>query len=317
MTQNLQSEQHCVEKNQAQKQLTASLGAMHAYVSPKYLYDALGSRLFELICEVPEYYLTRTEAMIFSMHEREIAEAVGQGAALIDLGAGNCRKAANLFASLEPKQYVAIDISTKFLQEAVDELQQKFPKIEMTCLGMDFSSKLKLPSTLISPNKKFFYPGSSIGNFSPPDAIAFLRQIPEITAGEGGGLLIGIDLIKDHSLLTAAYDDSLGITSAFNLNLLNHLNRLLDADFQPIDWCHRAFYNSEQCRVEMHLEARRELTVHWDGGGRSFTRGQTIHTESSYKYTHQSFVDMLQLAGFGEVKAWFDPKKLFMVCYAR
>jgi dimethylhistidine N-methyltransferase len=310
--------ENCVTQDEIQDQLVAGLLAPHAHVSPKYLYDVLGSHLFAAICELPEYYPTRTEAAIFKRYARQIATAVGPDATLIDLGAGNCSKAARLFPSLRPKQYVAIDISEKFLQEAVGALQQQFPQIKMTCLGMDFSSELELPSTLDVQRRQFFYPGSSIGNFAPLESLKFLHRIRKAIGGSDGGLLIGIDLIKDKPILNAAYDDALGVTAAFNLNLLNHVNRLLDADFWPHEWRHRAFYNDDQHRIEMHLEARQDLTVHWQHGGmRRFAQGERIHTESSYKYTEQGFIDILQQAGFGKVQTWCDERNWFMVCHAQ
>ncbi|WP_211470732.1 L-histidine N(alpha)-methyltransferase [Collimonas humicola] len=310
--------ENCVAQDEVQDQLVAGLLAPHAHVSPKYLYDVLGSRLFAAICELPEYYPTRTEAAIFEQHAGAIAAALGADATLIDLGAGNCSKAARLFPSLRPKQYIAIDISEKFLREAVAALQQQFPKIKMTCLGMDFSSELELPATLGAQRRQFFYPGSSIGNFAPLESLKFLHDIRKAINGSDGGLLIGVDLVKDKPILDAAYDDALGVTAAFNLNLLNHVNRLLAADFQPQQWRHRAFYNEGLHRVEMHLEARRDLTVHWqDGGMRRFSQGESIHTESSYKYTEQGFIDLLQQAGFGKVQTWSDERNWFMVCHAR
>jgi dimethylhistidine N-methyltransferase len=300
-------------------QLVAGLLASQASTSPKYLYDVLGSRLFAAICELPEYYPTRTEATIFEHYAAQIAQAVGVGATLIDLGAGNCAKAAKLFPSLQPRQYVAIDISEKFLLEAVVCLQQQFPHIAMTCLGMDFSTELELPPSVGRERRQFFFPGSSIGNFTPLEALKFLRRIRKTIAhDDGGGLLIGVDLIKDKAILDAAYDDALGVTASFNLNLLLHLNYLLDADFHLADWCHRGFYNPQQNRIEMHLEARNDVTVRWKNGGlRHFVQGERIHTESSYKYTQQSFIELLQQAGFGNVQTWCDPRQWFMVCHAQ
>ena len=312
--------ENCVAEDEIQHQLVAGLLATHAYTSPKYLYDVLGSRLFAAICELPEYYPTRTEAAIFKKNASQIAAAVGRDAILIDLGAGNCSKAARLFPALQPRQYVPIDISVQFLQESVNALRQQFPQIEMTCLGMDFSAELELPSSVAEQRRQFFYPGSSIGNFSPLEALMFLRRIRKAMPGgdSHSGLLIGVDLIKDHAILNAAYDDSLGVTAAFNLNLLHHVNRLLDADFRPSDWRHRGFYNADQHRIEMHLEARDDVIVHWQNGGiRRFARGERIHTESSYKYTEQGFIELLHQAGFGQVQTWRDPRKWFMVCHAQ
>ncbi|MFC5473871.1 L-histidine N(alpha)-methyltransferase [Paraherbaspirillum soli] len=311
---------HCVSLDEIANQLVAGLMSPHAAISPKYLYDVLGSRLFAAICELPEYYPTRTEAAIFEQHAAHIADAVGRGATLIDLGAGNCAKAARLFPALQPRQYVPIDISAKFLQEAVTCLQHQFPQIEMTCLGMDFSAGLELPASVPDERRQFFYPGSSIGNFTPLDALMFLQRIRKaIRPGDSGsGLLIGVDLIKDKAILDAAYDDALGVTAAFNLNLLLHVNRLLDADFRLSDWRHRGFYNAGQQRIEMHLEARSDVTVCWQNGGiRHFAQGDWIHTENSYKYTQHGFVDLLQQAGFGNVQSWCDPRQWFMVCHAQ
>ncbi|MEG2034512.1 MAG: L-histidine N(alpha)-methyltransferase, partial [Janthinobacterium sp.] len=204
-------------------------------------YDALGSKLFEAICALPEYYPTRTEAAIFARHGADIARAVGPGSTLIDLGAGNCAKAASLFPLLHPAQYVAVDISYDFLSESLSRLQQRFPHIEMTGLGLDFSSRLDLPDSVRAARRLFFYPGSSIGNFAPEQAIAFLRRLRASADGDGG-LLIGVDLIKDDAILDAAYDDALGVTAAFNLNMLRHLNGLIGADFDVRAWRHHGFF---------------------------------------------------------------------------
>lgn len=301
-------------------ELLAGLLAPQAHTSPKYLYDALGSKLFEAICELPEYYPTRTEAAIFDAYLPEIAESVGQGTTLIDLGAGNCAKAARLFSALQPTQYVPVDISVDFLRDAVGLLRQRFPQIAMTGLGLDFSSTLTLPDPVRHDKRLFFYPGSSIGNFSPDQAIAFLKRLHDACeAGKHaeGGLLIGVDLVKDKKILDAAYDDALGVTASFNLNLLLHLNHLVGADFHVCDWRHRGFFNAELNRIEMHLEARRTVTVSWHGGRRRFTEGERIHTENSYKYTKESFAKLLQQAGFSHIRTWTDTQNWFMVCHAR
>jgi dimethylhistidine N-methyltransferase len=301
-------------------ELNAGLLAPQPYASPKYLYDALGSKLFEAICELPEYYPTRTEAAIFDAYLPEIAESVGLSATLIDLGAGNCAKAARLFSSLQPAQYVPVDISVDFLRDAVQSLQQRFPQIEMIGLGLDFSSALTLPDAVRCDKRLFFYPGSSIGNFTPQQAVVFLQKLRDACRMHDrneGGLLIGVDLAKDKKILDAAYDDALGVTASFNLNLLLHLNNLLEADFNLRDWRHRGFFNEEQGRVEMHLEARRNVTVTWRGGNRRFVEGERIHTESSYKYTQESFVALLKQAGFGHARIWTDARNWFMVCHAR
>jgi dimethylhistidine N-methyltransferase len=297
-------------------ELHAGLSAAQPAISPKFLYDALGSKLFEAICELPEYYPTRTEAAIVARHGADIARAVGPGATLIDLGAGNCAKAASLFPLLHPAQYVAVDISYDFLREAIGRLQQRFPHIEMTGLGLDFSQALALPEVVCPSRRVFFYPGSSIGNFTPDEARAFLCRLRAECDAEGG-LLIGIDLVKDQAVLDAAYDDALGVTAAFNLNLLRHVNTLIGADFDVRQWRHLGFYNAPEQRIEMHLEARAALTVRWRGGERQFAKGATIHTENSYKYRLPQALGLLEQAGFATVHAWTDPDQWFALIYAR
>ncbi|MEO6354035.1 MAG: L-histidine N(alpha)-methyltransferase [Burkholderiaceae bacterium] len=297
-------------------ELQAGLLAEPAFTAPKHLYDALGSRLFEAICLLPEYYPTRTEAAIFDANLIQIAQSVGLGTTLIDLGAGNCAKAARLFPVLQPRQYVPIDISADFLAQALAPLRTCFPSIEMRGIGLDFSSSLDLPATVRQENRLFFYPGSSIGNFAPDQALDFLKRI-RAACGTDGALLIGVDLVKDKAILDAAYDDALGVTAAFNLNLLHHLNHLLGADFSVRDWQHQAFYSPQQSRIEMHLEARRPLIVRWTGGQRHFAEGERIHTENSYKYTRQSFAELLGAAGFGALRSWTDAQGWFAVMHAR
>jgi dimethylhistidine N-methyltransferase len=297
-------------------ELSEGLLARNAYTSPKYLYDALGSKLFEAICELPEYYPTRTEAAIFDEHRAAIARSVGRGSTLIDLGAGNSAKAARLFSSLQPAQYVPVDISVDFLRESVQSLQQRFPQIKMTAVGMDFSSGLALPDQVRQEKRLYFYPGSSIGNFTPQQAMEFLSRLRE-SCQLDGGLLIGVDLVKDTAVLQAAYDDAIGVTSAFNLNLLHHLNTLLGANFDARDWRHRSFFNEALSRIEMHLEARREVEVVWPHDRRCFAEGERIHTECSYKYTRESFLRLLAEAGFGEALTWTDERGWFLVCHAR
>ncbi|HEX7643335.1 MAG TPA: L-histidine N(alpha)-methyltransferase [Burkholderiaceae bacterium] len=297
-------------------ELAAGLMLRQAQTSPKYLYDVLGSKLFEAICELPEYYPTRTEAAIVEANVGEIARSVGRGSALIDLGAGNCAKAARLFPELRPAQYVAIDISADFLRDAVSRLRQRFPQIAMLELGLDFSATLDLPVGVRREKRLFFYPGSSIGNFTPEEALAFLRRIRSECRNDGG-ILIGVDLVKDKAALEAAYDDALGVTASFNLNMLLHVNRLLGADFDLRDWRHRAFFDPAQSRIEMHLVARRELSVGWAGGVRRFAEGETIHTENSYKYTRERFLALLEEAGFAKPRTWSDAQQWFMLCHAQ
>ena len=297
-------------------ELETGLLADAAHTSPKYFYDAVGSVLFEAICVLPEYYPTRTEAEIFTSHMADMAQAIGMGGSLIDLGAGNCAKAARLFPVLHPDQYVPIDISVQHLQDAVTRLQQRFPYIEMTALGLDLAQDWVLPAEVRHDRRLFFYPGSSIGNFEPEQALNFLRHLRSACDSKGG-ILIGVDLIKDKPLLDAAYADSLGVTAAFNLNLLRHINQLLQSDFDVSQWQHEAFFNPAKSRVEMHLRARQDLSVNWPGAGRDFKQGERIHTENSYKYSINGFTALLADAGFSTAHHWTDPQSWFAVIYAK
>jgi dimethylhistidine N-methyltransferase len=298
------------------EELKAGLLAPAPYIASKYFYDALGSRLFDAITRLPEYYPTRVEAGIFAHYRQQISQATGLGATLIDLGAGNCEKASSLFASLKPRQYVAIDISTQYLNQALGCLQNRYPDIEMIALGIDLSGEFRLPASVRDERRLFFYPGSSIGNFDPDAAEGFLSRLRR-QCGSDGGLLIGVDLVKDKAILDAAYDDALGVTAAFNLNALNHVNAVLDSDFDVEDWQHRGFFNPGRSRAEMHLQARRPVTVEWPGGSRSFETGERIHTENSYKYRLGDFHALLERAGFARVTAWKDEDDWYAVCYAR
>jgi len=303
------------------EELATGLLQPQARIAPKFFYDALGSRLFEAITELPEYYPSRTEAAIFREHLPAIRQALGTGFTLIDLGCGSCAKAGKLFhAGLLPARYVAVDISVDFLRDSLQNLKRELPAIDMIGLGLDFTDELQLPGDLPLERRMFFYPGSSIGNFSPPDAGAFLKRLAGQMDGTGG-LLIGVDLIKDKPLLDAAYDDALGVTAAFNRNLLRHVNARLDADFAIGDWQHVAFYNVAEARIEMHLEARRALVAHWpDGSGtrsRSFAAGERIHTENSFKYSPQGFSALLTAAGFTDIQLWTDPRAWFALFFAR
>jgi dimethylhistidine N-methyltransferase len=297
------------------QEITAGLQSAKSFIAPKFFYDELGSRLFEAITLLDEYYPTRVEKSIMKTYEQQIASAVGACDVLLDLGAGNCAKASELFNSVNPKQYLALDISKDFLELAITELQKKFPHIEMRAQVCDLSQPLSFPD-LADKKKTFFYPGSSIGNFNPDQVSNFFKNIATICDGSGG-LLIGVDLVKDNDVLQKAYDDSLGITAAFNLNVLKHVNHIIGSDFDVIDWEHFAVFNQIESRIEMHLRAKRDVSVTWLSQFMHFKAGEMIHTENSYKYTKASFSDLLIKAGFRDVQTWTDPKELFMVCYAK
>jgi dimethylhistidine N-methyltransferase len=284
-------------------------------IAPKYFYDRLGSKLFEAITELDEYYPTRTEASIFAAHGAAMARQAGSRMTLIDLGAGNCAKAARLIPLLEPARYVAIDISVDFLRDALRQVQREQPQLDIVGLGQDFSSALEIPPGLLAGSRPvFFYPGSSIGNFTPAEAVAFLRRVRALAGG--GGLLIGVDLVKPKPILDAAYDDALGVTAAFNLNALRHLNRAIGSDFEPRQWRHVAGFSESRSRIEMHLEARQAVRVAWPGGARDFAAGERIHTENSCKYTVDDFAALLREAGFSEPHHWTDADRGFAVFWA-
>ncbi len=211
---------------------------------------------------------------------------------------------------------MAVDISTDFVSEALARLRLRFPHIDMQALGLDFSSGLELPESVRAERRLFFYPGSSLGNFTPLEARAFLTRLRK-GCGDDGALLIGIDLAKDKAILDAAYDDALGVTAAFNLNVLRHVNRLLGSDFDIRQWRHVGFYNELAGRVEMHLEAKSAQRVCWPGGGRDFAAGERIHTENSYKYRQADAIDLLEQSGFEATRVWTDPRCPFAVIHAQ
>lgn len=317
---NLYNDTQPGQSQTAAQELEEGLLEPSAAISPKFFYNELGSRLFEAITGLREYYPTRTEAAIFEASYPQIAATLrGSGidnGCLIDLGAGNCAKAAALIPHLQPRQYVPVDISVDFLRDAAEQVQNSFPALDIVGLGMDFSSGLVLPREVQQHERVFFYPGSSLGNFHPAQALQFLRHIADPAQGKARGLLLGIDLVKDTARLEAAYDDALGVTAAFNKNLLLNINELLGSDFDLRQWRHVALFNAEQSRIEMHLEALSDLTVRWPGHARRFDAGERIHTECSYKYTVESMTALLRQAGFSQIKHWTDPNQWFAVFWA-
>ncbi len=306
---------HAADGKKLRAELEAGLARRPAMIPPKYFYDELGSTLFAAICETREYYPTRTEASIFETCRTQIAAEIGPGRVLIDLGAGDCRKAAGWFDALDPAAYVAVDISVDFVRSALDRLHRQYPKLPKVGLGLDFSSEFRLPDTVPDTRRLFFYPGSSIGNFAPRQARELLARWRR-ACDPDGGLLIGIDLVKTTAVLEAAYDDRLGITASFNRNVLNHVNRILGSDFDIRDWEHVALFNSVESRIEMYLEARRPLQVRWPGGERRFALTERIHTENSYKYTAPRIAQLLAEAGWQLRRTWTDPRQWFSVTYA-
>ena len=295
--------------------LVAGLLATPASIAPKYFYDARGCALFARICERPEYYPTRTEAAIFERYRDEIAGAIGSGGEWVDLGAGDCAKAAQWLPFVAPSRYVAVDIAPDALVPALERLAAAHPTIEMHGVLTDFAHGLDLSRDLSGGPVTFFYPGSSIGNFTPLEAARLLQAIRRHCRDDGSGILIGVDTKKDPARLVAAYDDAAGVTAAFNRNILCHVNRLLGTRFDPAAFDHVALYNARDGRIEMHVEARAAQSVVVDGVARTFGAGERIHTENSYKYAPAEFAAMLERAGFAQIRCWQDDAGDFAVYY--
>ncbi len=289
-------------------------------LSPRYFYDSLGSHLFAAITELDEYYPTRLERSILVGQGDAIARSVGPGRTMVDLGAGDCVKAELLLHRLQPAHYVAIDVAGDFLKSSLRRIEAGFPRLKITGVAADFSAGLQWPEDLECRRPLFFYPGSSIGNFSLPDARALLRSLWQACAqsDEGcGDLLIGVDLLKSAARMQDAYDDALGVTASFNLNLLRHLNRIAGADFDVRAFRHRAHFNDERQRIEMWLVSRCDQQVRWHGGHRMLRAGEAILTECSYKYSQEGFSALLRDSGFEVVRRWLDDTRGFLVCHAR
>jgi dimethylhistidine N-methyltransferase len=299
------------------RDLLASLTSTPASIPPKYFYDALGCALFGAICELDEYYPTRTERAIFEKHRTAIAAAVGRGTQFVDLGAGDGAKAMTWLPILAPARYIAVDIAASQMERTLAAVASAHADLALLGVVADFGRGLDLRDDLEDGPVTFFYPGSSIGNFAPPDALAFLRTIRNHCAGRAAsGLLIGVDTKKAKARLDAAYDDATGVTAAFNRNVLNHINHFLGADFSPRAFAHRGFYNEDAGRVEMHLEALSPQTVRLGGVTRAFATGERIHTENSWKYTPDEFIELLRNAGFDRMQQWQDEAGDFAVFYA-
>src|SRR5688572_12786873 len=298
-------------------EVVAGLLAKPATLSPKYFYDELGCALYGAICRLPEYYPTRTEAELFREHRAEIAQAMGTGRQFVDLGSGDCCKALAWLPFVNPRRYIAVDIAEAEIHRALTGMARDFPELELVGVVTDFSRSLDLEDVLDQRPSTFFYPGSSIGNFTPAAAREFLAQVRSYCASRpGSGLLIGVDGKKASHLLDAAYDDALGVTSAFNRNALLHLNRRFGFDFALDGFVHRGFYNEGKGRIEMHLEALRDQEVDLAGRKRLFKRGDRIHTENSYKYRPAEFEALLRAAGFSSFDRWESPDAGYFVFYA-
>jgi dimethylhistidine N-methyltransferase len=289
------------------------MGAIPKRVPCKYFYDAKGSALFDKICELPEYYQTRTELALLANSADEMAQAMGANVELIEFGAGALTKVRLLLDALEqPLAYIPIDISGDYLTKVCAALDRDYPALRLHPVVADFTRPFVLPSPLLEPVRRVgFFPGSTIGNFTREEAVAFLKTTSGIL--KGGGLLIGADLIKDPAVLHAAYNDAAGVTADFNKNLLARANRELDAEFDLDAFSHYALYNPAAARIEMYLLSARKQRVRIGDGFVDFDEGEAIHTEDSHKYTIESFRALAWEAGFVPRQVWCDEQRLFSV----
>jgi len=288
----------------------AGLSLPQKALPPKYFYDARGSRLFEAICRLKEYYPTRSEFALMRGRIGEIARFARQGSALIEYGSGDSRKSHLLIEALRPSAYAPVDISADALQQASARLRRRFPWLEIRAVHGDFTQPLKVPMAPSRGRRVVYFPGSTIGNLTPEEAHAFLRMTRG-QVGPGGAMLVGVDLKKDANVLHAAYNDAKGVTAAFNLNLLARINRELGADFRLRRFRHYAFYNPARGRIEMHLVSLARQTVNVGNYRFAFVEGESIHTENSYKYSIEGFRALARSAGFTGKKVWLDPRGLF------
>ena len=281
-------------------------------LSPKYFYDSAGSELFEQITLLPEYYPTRTELSILRDRGRVISSILPKGAALVEFGAGATTKVRLLINECAFAAYVPVDISGDFLKAQADALRRDFPGLGVFPVAADFTAPFALPDAINAMPKVGFFPGSTLGNFEPHEACSFLRSAREIL-GEGAQMVIGVDLEKDERVLYDAYNDKAGVTARFNLNVLARINRELGGNFDVSAFTHRAIYNRDRHRIEMHLISRKAQTVRVLGRSFSFRAGESIHTENSYKYSLERFVALARGSGWTPRKSWTDEAGMFSV----
>lgn len=292
----------------------AGLSGTPAMLPSKFFYDEAGADLFRQICELPEYYITRTEHQILRTHRAEMAASIGANAELVGFGTGAGVKTRILLEQLEnPVAYVPVDISKQSLVDSATALQRRVPTLEILPVCADYLQPLRLPTPDTKPDHiAVYFPGSTIGNLEPEAARGFLARVGEL-CGKSGGLIIGVDLQKSADVLHAAYNDGAGVTAAFNRNLLVRANRELGADFDLSCWKHRAIYNADEGRIEMHLVSQGEQRVHLGGREFRFAPDEKIITEFSYKHTVPGFTALAQSAGFQLSRVWSDPQELFAV----
>jgi len=297
----------------------AGLTRRHKAIPCRFLYDDRGSALFEDICGLPEYYITRTEIGILEAHADEITARAGPDCQLIEFGAGAGRKVRLLLAALEnPAAYVPIDISSQYLRRTASAIVEEFPDLAVVAVCADFTEPQRLPAHLPAHagRRLGFFPGSTIGNLDPGEAASFLRGCRAML-GRAGAMVVGVDLKKDPSLLHAAYNDAAGVTAAFTLNLLARMNREIEADFDPSRFRHEAFYNPAAGRVEIYIRSTMDQIVTVAGRRIRFAAGERIHIENSYKYTVAEFQRLAEGAGFRAAACWADDRDLFSVHYLK
>ena len=296
-------------------EITHGLKQPQKQLPSKLFYDKKGSSLFDQICGLDEYYLTRTEVSIMNDNIDKIADALGEHCLLIELGSGSSKKIRLLLENLEhPAGYVPIDISEEHLLSSVEILAGDYPGLRILPVYADYTNSFTLPLfNLPFSNKVVYYPGSTIGNFTPGEAGLFLNGISRLT-GPGSGLLIGVDLVKDTAVLNKAYNDEAGVTAEFNLNILRRLNREIDSDFNLNDWNHLSFFRAGESRIEMHLESKRDQLIHLNGDRIPVSKGETILTEYSYKYTLEAFKSLVS-DSYRVETVWTDRDNLFSIQY--
>ncbi|GLQ52354.1 L-histidine N(alpha)-methyltransferase [Dyella flava] len=297
------------------KDVLSGLSQLQPAIPPRWFYDHRGSELFEDITRLPEYYPTRAEREILHTHGHDMARLIGPGRTVVEYGSGSSAKTPLLLSAVEPCAYVPIDISGEFLMESAGALREQFPGLPIHPVQADFSSQVSLPASMQPPYLGFF-PGSTIGNLLVTEAVDLLRRMAK-TLGPDAMLLIGIDRVKDERILLPAYDDAQGVTAQFNLNLLERINRDLDGTIPLNAFRHRARWNTKQSRVEMHLEAMRDVSFKVDGYAFKMQARQTIHTENSHKYDPRGAAVLLSAGGWLPMHEWTDASGLFSVFLAR
>ncbi|MES9970232.1 MAG: L-histidine N(alpha)-methyltransferase [Candidatus Thiodiazotropha sp.] len=281
-------------------------------IPPKFFYDQRGSELFDRICDQPEYYLPSVEGRMLTDLADEIASLTGKGRVLIEPGAGSASKVRLLLDALRPSAFVPMDISFDYLKSSARALAMEYPWLPIHAACVDFSHSLPVPDEVPNGPRLLFFPGSSLGNFNPSEAGEFLRLVHD-TVGRDGMMLIGVDTKKSEQVLLAAYNDAAGLTADFNMNLLLRMQQELDADIDPEVFEHLAFYNDEKGRIEMHLVSTQQQILRLNGHRFEFKKGETLHTENSYKYSPQEFIDLVTENGFDEVRHWVDDDGLFAI----